>query len=492
MTPVDRPLGPLNRRTCLVGAAAGVLVLATEHVRAASAGTASAPRRADFTSRRPPPGERRFSSIAVDAAIVAASRRIADPELAWLFENCLPNTLDTTVTPGTIDGRSDTFVITGDIDAMWLRDSSAQVWPYLPFAREDAALARLLQGVIHRQARCILIDPYANAFLADPGARTQLKWALNDLTDMRPGVAERKWEVDSLCYPIRLSHGYWRATGDTTPFDAEWAQAMRLIVRTFKEQQRLDGPGPYRFQRHAEAATETLALDGLGYPARPVGLIHSMFRPSDDACLLPLSIPANLFAVVSLRQLAAMASEARHDAAFAIECAALADEIAHAARRYGRMPTPKGDVWACEVDGYGNQLFMDDANAPGLLNLPYLGACAASDPLYQRTRARAWSPDNPYFFKGRAAEGIGGPHEGLRMIWPMSILFKAITSTSATEILQCLRWLKITHADTGFMHEAFDQDDPSHFTRLWFAWANGLYGELVLTLLQQRPALLGA
>ena len=492
MKPADRSSGPPNRRSCLGAAAAGVLMLATAHVRATGSASSPMPRRGEFASCRPPLGERRFSSVAVEAAIVAATRRIADPELAWLFENCLPNTLDTTVTAGTFDGRPDTFVITGDIDAMWLRDSSAQVWPYLPFAREDAALARLLQGVIHRQARCILIDPYANAFLADPGAQTQLKWAIHDLTDMRPGVSERKWEVDSLCYPIRLAHGYWRATGDTMPFDGEWAQAMRLVVRTFKEQQRKDGPGPYRFQRHAEAATETLALDGLGYPARPTGLIHSMFRPSDDACLLPFLIPANLFAVVSLRQLAAMAADVLHDGAFATECAALADEIARALRLYGRMTTPRGSVWAYEVDGYGNQLFMDDANAPGLLSLPYLGACAAADPLYQRTRARAWSADNPYFFKGRAGEGIGGPHEGLRMIWPMSILFKAITSTSAGEIRQCLRWLKTTHAGTGFMHEAFDQDDPHHFTRPWFAWANSLYGELVLTLLQQRPALLTA
>jgi len=478
----------LNRRSCL-GAAAAV-ALAGARVGAPAATLAPAPGRADFASRRPPPAQRRFRSVAVEAAIADATRRIADPELAWLFENCLPNTLDTTVTTGTIDGRPDTFVITGDIDAMWLRDSSAQVWPYLPFARADAALARLLQGVIHRQARCILIDPYANAFRADPGARTQLKWAIGDLTDMRPGVSERKWELDSLCWPIRLAHGYWRATGDGAPFDDEWAQAMRVVVRTFKEQQRKDDPGPYRFQRHAEAATETLALDGRGYPARPVGLIHSMFRPSDDACLLPLFIPANLFAVVSLRQLATLAAQVRHDPAFAAECAALADEVERALRQYGRMPTPQGSVWAYEVDGYGNQLFMDDANAPGLLSLPYLGVCAATDPLYQRTRARAWSSANPYFFKGRAGEGIGGPHEGLRMIWPLSILYRALTSTDDAEIRQCLQWLKTTHAGSGFMHEAFDQDDPTHFTRAWFAWANSLYGELVLTLLQQRPALL--
>ena len=381
-----------------------------------------------LSSRRPPVGQRHFSSPAIEAAIADTRRRIADPGLAWLFENCLPNTLDTTVTLGTVGGKPDTFVITGDIDAMWLRDSSAQVWPYLPYARQDPALLRLLQGVIHRQARCILIDPYANAFLADPTAKTQLKWSIGDLTDMRLGVAERKWEVDSLCYPIRLAHGHWRTTGDTTPFDAEWAQAMRLVVKTFREQQRKDGPGPYQFQRRAETATETLALDGYGYPTRPNGMIHSMFRPSDDACQYALFVPANLFAVVSLRQLATMAHDILHDAAFARECSALADEVARALAQFGKLRTPQGEVWAYEVDGYGNQLFIDDANAPGLLSLAYLGACAPNDATFRRTRARALSEANPYYFKGRAAQGIGSPHAGLRMIWPMSLVFQALSS----------------------------------------------------------------
>lgn len=491
---------PIDRRTCLSRglslslsvAAAGALSLAGGS-RAATPQPAPSPRpAADFSSRRPPVGQRHFSSPAIEAAIADTRRRIADPELAWLFENCLPNTLDTTVTLGTVGGKPDTFVITGDIDAMWLRDSSAQVWPYLPYARQDPALLRLLQGVIHRQARCILIDPYANAFLADPTAKTQLKWSIGDLTDMRLGVAERKWEVDSLCYPIRLAHGHWRTTGDTTPFDAEWAQAMRLVVKTFREQQRKDGPGPYQFQRRAETATETLALDGYGYPTRPNGMIHSMFRPSDDACQYALFVPANLFAVVSLRQLATMANDVLRDAAFARECTALADEVARALAQFGKLRTPQGEVWAYEVDGYGNQLFIDDANAPGLLSLAYLGACAPNDATFRRTRARALSDANPYYFKGRAAQGIGSPHAGLRMIWPMSLVFQALSSTSDAEIRQCLQWLKVSNAGTGFMHEAFHQDDPAKFTRDWFAWANGLFGELVLHLAQHRPALLTA
>ncbi|MCE4553924.1 glycoside hydrolase family 125 protein [Roseateles cellulosilyticus] len=478
-----------SRRTLLqFGAAAGLTGLAGLGAPRASAAT--------FESRRPPPGQRHFVSRTVDAAIADVQRRIGDPELAWLFANCLPNTLDTTVSLGTVDGKPDAFVITGDIDAMWLRDSSAQVWPYLPFVREDAELRRLFQGVIHRHARCILIDPYANAFLQDPTARTQLKWAIGDLTDMRPGVSERKWELDSLCWPLRLAHGYWRASGDVTPFDEQWAEAMRAVVRTMREQQRKTGPGPYQFQRKAEAATETLVLSGYGAPTRPVGLIHSMFRPSDDACVYPFLVPANLFAVVSLRQLAEIANAVLHDTALATDAKALADEVATALRRHARLRTPQGEVWAYEVDGFGNQLFMDDANAPSLLSLPYLGVCAVDEPLYRRTRARAWSPDNPYFFRGRVAEGTGGPHEGLRMIWPMSITVKALTAPATpagdAEIRQCLRWLQASHAGTGFMHEAFDQDDATHYTRAWFAWANGLFGELILDLARRKPALLQA
>ena len=178
------------------------------------------------------------------------------------------------------------------------------------------------------------------------------------------------------------------------------------------------------------------------------------------------------------------------DAAFSSECRALAEEVSRATYQYGRMSTPQGEVWAYEVDGFGNQLFMDDANAPGLLSLPYLGCCPASDPLYRRTRARALSSDNPYFFAGRAAEGVGGPHIGMDMVWPMSITMRALTSEDDAEIVKCLKWLKTTHAGTGLMHEAFHKDDPSNFTRAWFAWANTLFGELIVKLSAEKPALL--
>ncbi|SDA24636.1 hypothetical protein SAMN03159340_01764 [Sphingomonas sp. NFR15] len=416
--------------------------------------------------------------------------RIADSEIGWLFENCYPNTLDTTVRPGTVDGKPDTFVITGDIEAMWLRDSSAQLQSYVHLTPRDADLRRLFQGVIQRQARCVLIDPYANAFMADPNAQSNLG-AIDDLTEMKPGVAERKWELDSLCYPMRLAHAYWTATRDTTPFDALWSQAMARAVATMRAQQRLHGDGPYRFERVNRHATETLMLKGVGAPTRKVGLIHSMFRPSDDACTLPFLIPSNLFAVAALRMLAQVHAEARHDTAAAADCRALADAVDAALRSHGRMSDGAGGtVWAYEVDGFGNALFMDDANIPSLSALPLLGAARRDDPLYRRTRALAWSARNPYFFTGAAADGIGGPHKGLGMIWPMSIIARAMTSDDDREIRQCLTWLKTTHAGTGFMHESFDRDDPTRYSRPWFAWANGLFGELILDLERRRPALL--
>ena len=439
-------------------------------------------------SGRPAVAARRFTSPAVEACITRITGLIKDPAVATLFENCFPNTLDTTVTTSVIDGKPDTFVITGDIDAMWLRDSSAQVWPYLAFAKDDDALRTLYRGLIARQARCILLDPYANAFLRDPSAMTNLVWSLNDATDMKPGVGERKWEIDSLCYPVRLAHGYWQATGDVVPFDDSWREAMRTIVRTFREQQRKDNPGPYHFQRKSDVPSETLPLKGYGAPTKTVGLIHSGFRPSDDACTLPFLIPSNHFAVAILRNLRDMAPHTGLGDAFAADCTALADEVAAALKAHGKMRLPSGaEVWAYEVDGFGNAIFMDDANTPGLMGLAYLGACDRKEPVYRATRAAVWSEQNPYFFKGRAAEGIGGPHIGLDMIWPMSLMMHALTSDDPAEIAYSLKTLTATTAGAGFMHESFDKDDPTRFTRPWFAWANTLFGEMILDIHARHP-----
>jgi len=441
----------------------------------------------DFTSKRPPEAERKFISQGVEETIRQLSAEIADPELAWLFENCFPNTLDTTVDFGTLDGKPDTFVITGDIEAMWLRDSTAQLWPYLPLTPRDAHLQELIRGVIHRQTRCILIDPYANAFNKEPG---ESPWK-DDLTAMKPELHERKWEIDSLCYPVRLAHAYWKTTGDASPFDHEWVSAMEMVLRTFREQQRKEDHGPYKFQRVTGWQTDTVAGAGYGNPIRPVGLIVSVFRPSDDATIFPFLVASNHFAVASLRQLAEMMRELHGKTAFAGECDALAAEVEAALTNHAVVEHPvHGQVWAYEVDGFGNRHHMDDANIPSLLSLPYLGSCNPSDPIYRRTRAFVLSPDNPYFFRGKAGEGVGGPHVGLEMIWPLGITMRALTSDNDDEIAWCLQTLKKSHGGTGFMHESFHQDDPNRFTRGWFAWANTLFGELVLKVYRERPHLL--
>jgi meiotically up-regulated gene 157 (Mug157) protein len=420
-----------------------------------------------------------FSSKAVEEVILRVSSEIRDEKLAAMFGNCFPNTLDTTVHYRLLEGRPDTFVYTGDIHAMWLRDSAAQVWPYLSLIRGDEELRMLIAGVINRHTRCILLDPYANAFNDGP---TGGHWQ-SDLTDMKPELHERKWEIDSLCYPVRLAYHYWKLSGDTSVFDSAWQQAAALILQTFRQQQRLSGPGPYRFQRKTERQLDTLSNNGLGAPVRPVGLIASAFRPSDDATTYPFLIPSNLFAVASLKQLAEISEAVTLQADFARSCLALAAEVQKAINLYAVADHLRyGPIYAYEVDGFGNQLFMDDANVPSLLALPYLGSLDANDKVYQNTRRFVWSADNPYFFRGAAAEGIGGPHIGYDMIWPMSLTVRALTAANDDEIRYCLRTLRDTDARTGFIHEAFHKDDPANFTRPWFAWANTLFGELILKL----------
>lgn len=434
-----------------------------------------------YVSKRPAPDKRNFTSAAVEKTIQQTKARLKDPKLAWMFENCYPNTLDTTVRFKMVNGKPDTFVITGDIDAMWLRDSSAQVWPYLPLANEDEKLKSLLAGVINRQTRCILIDPYANAFNEGP---TGSEW-MTDATDMKPELHERKWEIDSLCYTVRLAYHYWKTTGDTKVFDADWQKAVQLIHKTFSEQQRKENLGPYKFLRKTDRQLDTVSNDGYGQPLKPVGLINSTFRPSDDATTYGFLIPSNMFAVTSLRQIAEISNKVTGDKAFAEKCLAMAKEVEAAIQKYAIVNHPKhGKVYAFEVDGFGNASLMDDSNVPSLLALPYLGCVDVKDPIYQNTRKLVWSTDNPYFFKGKVAEGIGGPHVGYDMVWPMSIIMLAMTSSDDKEMASCLKTLLATDAGTGFMHETFHKDDPMKFTRSWFAWANTLFGELILKLVK--------
>lgn len=441
-----------------------------------------APKELTYKSKRPPVNERKFISNAVEQTIIDVKKKINDPELAWMFENCFPNTLDTTIKHYSAGEKPDAFVITGDIDAMWLRDSTAQVWPYIPLVKEDHELSSLISGVINRQTKCVLIDPYANAFTF--GSEKSEHAA--DNTDMKPGVFERKYEIDSLCYVIRLAHQYWKISGNTKPFDAEWARAMKLIVKTFKDQQRKTDSEPYSFRRITDSPNDTAQGKGFGNPVRPTGLICSVFRPSDDSTIFPFLIPSNYFAVTSLHQLADMADKILNDMSFSKECDDLANEVNEALNKYGIVEHFEfGKVFAYEADGYGSVLHMDDANVPSLLSLPYIAGIDPDNAVYQNTRKMILSSYNPYYAQGKYS-GVGGPHTGKEMIWPLSYIMRAMTSTDDSEIKQCLQMIKETHADTGFIHESFSRDDPAKYTRSWFAWANTIFGELILKLNQEH------
>ena len=438
-----------------------------------------------YESRRPLEKDRLFVSEVVEKKVAEVASQLTDPKLAWMFVNCFPNTLDTTVhfDKDGNEGRGDTFIYTGDIAAMWLRDSGAQVWPYLPYASEDENLRKMIAGTILRQFKLICVDPYANAFNDGPtgaGARS-------DVTGKKisPEVFERKWEIDSHCYPIRLAYNYWKTTGDASVFGPEWLKAIKLTLKTFKEQQRKDGFGPYYFLRVTDRQLDTKCCIGRGNPTKACGLIASAFRPSDDATTFEYLVPSNFFAVQSLRQAAEILNTVNSQDALARECDDLADEVADALRRHAVVKHPKfGRIYAYEVDGFGNAFMMDDANIPSLLSLPYLGSVSAKDPIYKNTRKFVLSEWNPYFFKGEAGEGIGGPHIGLEVIWPMSIIMRAFTATDDEEIRMCVEMLMNTDAGTGFIHESFYKDDATDFTREWFAWQNSLFGELIVHLVE--------
>ncbi len=438
-----------------------------------------------YADQRPAAEERLFKSEAVEEEIARVCGLLTNERLRWMFANCFPNTLDTTVHyREDEEGNPSTYVYTGDIPAMWLRDSGAQVWPYVQLCTRDPKLQKMIAGVIRQQLRLITIDPYANAFNDGPtGAGEDVGYPGHEQS---PWVFERKWEIDSHCYPIRLAHHYWKTTGDTSVFDRTWVEAMQAILRTLREQQMKEGPGDYTFLRVTDRQLDTRCHVGRGNPVKPVGLISSAFRPSDDATTFGFLVPSNFMAVTSLRKAAEILSTVNGEAEMAAECTALADEVAAALQQYAVVDHPKyGRIYAFEVDGFGSVQLMDDANVPSLLAMPYLGDVERTDPVYENTRRFVWSTDNPYFWRGEAGEGIGGPHIGVEMIWPMSIMMRAFTSTDDTEIRDCLCQLVTTDAGTGFMHESFSRHDAADFTRAWFAWQNTLFGELILKLVNE-------
>lgn len=394
------------------------------------------------------------------------------PGLWEMFRQCFLNTIETTVQ----ESEGDTFVITGDIPAMWLRDSTAQVLHYLRFAG-DESVAKMIEGLIARQADCILRDPYANAYNRVPSAYKPF----NDTPVANDWVWERKYEVDSLCYPLWLADKYWQVSGRTEFMNERFAQAVQQVVEVFRTEQNHDS-SPYRFQRIDGPAIDTLVREGRGVPVAYTGMTWSGFRPSDDVCSYGYLIPSNLFAVRVMDAAQRMAARMGLTA-LSEEARLLKEQIAAGVQNHGIVEHPRwGRIYAYETDGLGNINLMDDANVPSLLSLPYLEVCDSEDPVYKNTRAFALSEDNPYYFSGTYGSGIGSPHTPRGNIWHISLCMQAMTSTDTDEIARLLNILMSTHAGTGFMHESFDPEAPENFTRSWFAWANSLFGELIYRL----------
>ena len=413
---------------------------------------------------------------AIRAGIAPLQEQLqAYPGLWEMFRRCFMNTIETTVqqSPG------DTFVITGDIPAMWLRDSTAQVLHYLRFA-DDPQVAGMIEGLIARQAECILRDPYANAFNREPSDYKPF----DDFPRASDWVWERKYEIDSLCYPVWLAEKYVDQTGNTAILTERFALALRRVVEVLRREQHHEC-SDYRFIRTDCPPSDTLTHEGMGEPVACTGMTWSGFRPSDDACRYGYLVPSNLFAVRALRGAEKLA-KLMNDDALAAEAAALGREIAAGVEAFAKVNDPLfGEIYAYEVDGLGHANLMDDANVPSLLALPYLEVCDRNDPLYLRTRAFALSHRNPYYREGALARGVGSPHTPEGYIWHIALCVQAMTSSDDAEVAAILRMLMTTHAGTGFMHESFDPDAPEKFTRPWFAWANSMFGEMLVRLYEE-------
>lgn len=413
-----------------------------------------------------------------------------DDEVATVFERCFENTLGTTLTEmpdGTL------FMLTGDIPAMWLRDSAAQLAPYLHFAGEDAALSDMIAAVSRRQIAFVLTDPYANAFNAEPNGNGHQ----DDRTDGSPWIWERKYEVDSLCYPIQLAHDLWTVTGRTDHLGRDFAEAARRIIALWRVEQEHEARSPYRFERFDCPPSDTLVRGGRGSETVPTGMTWSAFRPSDDACAYGYNVPGNMFAAVELGHIAEIAETVLDDPELAHDARALRDEIEHGIADHGFVDDPeRGGLYAYEVDGRGGILLLDDANVPSLLSLPLIGWCGPDDERYLATRRFVLSAANPTFVTGMLpngdeARGLGSPHTPAGHIWPIGLCIEGLTTADEGDRRRILRLLLDTDAGTGLMHESFLATDPEIYTREWFSWANAMFCEFVLDLAGLRVLVRG-
>ena len=445
---------------------------------------------------RPILSHRRFHSAIIEQEIESVSKLIKDKELKRMFSQCLPNTLDTSVYYSEDKkGNPDTFIATGDIPAMWLRDSTNQVWPYIQFINQEESLKNLFAGLIRRQAKNICTDPYANAFvdieeknpIKNKGWPKGRKWGKD--------TWERKWELDSLASFLRLSVEFYRETKDASYFDAIWIKAITKIFEVIRQEQETltkdSAKKMYSFYAPNGDLHPAIRMRGFGYPGKKCGLVRNVFRPSDDESVFPYLIPANAMLAVNLRKLTSLLN-ILHKAKLAKLSAELVDEIEGGIKMNGIVHHEEfGNIFSYEVDGFGSRYIMDDPNIPSLLSLPYLGYCSNKDPVYIATRKMILSDANPFYAKGKNAEGVTSPHTGvLSHFWPMATIMQALTSNDKNEIIDCLKTLKKTHAETYFMHESINVDNPKDYTRPWFCWVNSLFGELILVIAKRYPDIL--
>lgn len=444
---------------------------------------------------RPEPTERLFVSEAVEDAIADTSKKIADPILKRIFRQTTPNTLDTATYHVTRDdGQPDTYIATGDIPAMWPRDTYRQVKLYIPFAREDENLRQMIAGVIYRLTKCIQMDPYANAFRHPhmKDAPKNKRWGPGK--KWHEGVWERKYELDSLLAYIQLIVDYVNETGDMSVITKEVVGTLEdalSVIRTEQGDVTKDrDKRMYRAIRPSGFPMPKFVRSwGKGPRNNEVGLSRCLYRPSDDEVERPYLIPANAMAVVALNGMSkVLPSVMQRD--LAIQFEVLAQEIDDAIWHHGTVDHPKyGKIFAYETDGFGNHNLMDDPNIPSLLSLPYMKYISSENEVYQNTKRFILSEDNRFYAKG-LYEGMSSPHVDPDYIWHLGILTEIMVSDDDEQITNRLKVLTETTAGTGFMHESFHKNNPYQFTRPWFCWANSMCGEMIFDLAKRKPWLL--
>ncbi|KAI4188930.1 MAG: hypothetical protein L6R41_001816 [Letrouitia leprolyta] len=467
--------------------------------------------------QRPSPQCRTFSSPLVEKVIDDLTSRMKDKDLARIFENAFPNTLDTTVR-WHVDGTSEkprkrkkdtmgdnghwdgaqSFIVTGDINAEWLRDSTNQLAQYQVLAKKDKRLESLILGAINTQAEFVIESPYCNAFQPPPSS--QVPPSSNGQEDsVHPAYEPTKYEIDSLANFLALGNQFFKSTGCKRFLHDRWYLAIETLLEVLDEQAkptfdlktgRFQG-NEYLFRRKTTAGTETLNLDGLGNPLNGgTGLIRSAFRPSDDATILGYFIPGNAMMATELKRTATML-KAVGKSNLANRLQERGDSIEKGIYEHGVVTHKRyGDVFAFEVDGYGSSIIMDDANLPSLLALPLMGFVSKDDKVYQNTRKMILEQaGNPYYLEGPAFGGIGGPHIGLEHPWPLSRLVQAMTSDDDDEILNALQSVR-SSSRLGLVHETINVDLITDYTRSWFAWANSVFAQTILDIAGRKPHLL--